>query len=177
MNLFACCFFVCVFFNIVFMSVFLARGEHGWRANTTKFHTDGQYPYNFWSFYCQVRSHIICQCVRVWVWVCVCVCLFVCAHHLSSLHKSFGWNYKLRSSVCMHMYAKRSHTRVKDPKVHVTAPHLWNEPLALHRGSYIALFSAFEQTHCALVVCNSEWVTVALQSTFFNIHRSGYSAL
>ena len=30
----------------------------------------------------------------------------------------------------------------------------------------IALFSASEQTHCALVVCDSEWVTVALHSMF-----------
>ena len=106
-----------VVFYIVFMSVFLARGEHGWCANTAKFHTDGQYPYNFWSFYCQVRSHIICQCVRVWVWVCVCVCLSMCLHmlvwicvyHISFLHTSFGWNYKLRSSVCIHMQKDHIH--------------------------------------------------------------------
>ena len=30
----------------------------------------------------------------------------------------------------------------------------------------IALFSASEQTHCALVVCDSESVTVALHSAF-----------
>ena len=51
---------------------------------------------------------------------------------------------KLQTEVLsVYAYAKRSHTRVKDPKVYVTAPHL-------------ALFSAFEQTHCALVVCNAE---------------------
>ena len=30
-----------------------------------------------------------------------------------------------------------------------------------HDHFYIALFSALEQTHCALVACDSEWVTVA----------------
>ena len=46
----------------------------------------------------------------------------------------------------------------------------------------IALFSALEQTHCALVACGSEWVTVVFSSSFifnflytarfFNIHSS-----
>ena len=31
-----------------------------------------------------------------------------------------------------------------------------------HLHTYIALFSASKQTSCALVACNSEWVTVAL---------------
>ena len=31
----------------------------------------------------------------------------------------------------------------------------------------IALFSSSEQTHCALAVCDTEWATVALQSTFW----------
>ena len=31
----------------------------------------------------------------------------------------------------------------------------------------IALFSSSEQTHCALVVCDTEWATVALHSTFW----------
>ena len=40
-----------------------------------------------------------------------------------------------------------------------------------------ALFSASEQTHCALV-CDSERVTITLHSAFFlNIYRSGYSAV
>ena len=41
------------------------------------------------------------------------------------------------------------------------------------------LFSASEQTHCALVVCDSERVTISLHSAcfFFNIYRSGYSAV
>ena len=30
---------------------------------------------------------------------------------------------------------------------------------------------------CTLVICNSEWVTVALHSMFWNIHQSGYSAV
>ena len=34
---------------------------------------------------------------------------------------------------------------------------------------YIVLFSALEQTHCALVACDSYWVTVASYSTFFLI--------
>ena len=35
----------------------------------------------------------------------------------------------------------------------------------LHSGNYTALFSASEQTHCALVICNCEWGAVALHST------------
>ena len=31
----------------------------------------------------------------------------------------------------------------------------------------IALLSAFEQTHYSVVICDSEWITVSLQSTFF----------
>ena len=31
----------------------------------------------------------------------------------------------------------------------------------------IALFSSSEQTHCALAVCDTEWATVALHSTFW----------
>ena len=45
---------------------------------------------------------------------------------------------------------------------------------------YIALFSASEQTHCTLVVCDSEWVTVALShhSAILNIHQwCAYSAV
>ena len=38
---------------------------------------------------------------------------------------------------------------------------------------YIALFSALEQTHCALVACGSEGVTVSYYSAFINVHRSG----
>ena len=51
----------------------------------------------------------------------------------------------------------------------------------------MALFSASKQTHFIQFVCDSEWVTVALHSffffffllflSFFNIHRSGYSAV
>ena len=44
----------------------------------------------------------------------------------------------------------------------------------IDRG-YIALFSALEQTHCALVACDSEWVTVAFHSEFSNIHPNGVS--
>ena len=36
-----------------------------------------------------------------------------------------------------------------------------------HNGDYIVPFSASKQTHCALVICGSEWVTVALHSTCF----------
>ena len=35
------------------------------------------------------------------------------------------------------------------------------------------LFSTLEQTYWALAVCDSEWVTVAFYSAFFNIHQSG----
>ena len=38
---------------------------------------------------------------------------------------------------------------------------------------YIALFFALEQTHCALVACDSESVTAAFYSAFFYIHPSG----
>ena len=31
-----------------------------------------------------------------------------------------------------------------------------DEPQVLHNGNYRALFSASDQTHCALVVCDSE---------------------
>ena len=31
----------------------------------------------------------------------------------------------------------------------------------------VTLFSASEQTHCPLVICNSEWVTVALHNMFW----------
>ena len=37
----------------------------------------------------------------------------------------------------------------------------------------IAPFSTSQQIHCSLVVCDSEWVTIAVHSTFLNIHRSG----
>ena len=37
----------------------------------------------------------------------------------------------------------------------------------LHNGKYTVLFSTSEQTHCALVVCNSKWLTVALHSMFW----------
>ena len=33
------------------------------------------------------------------------------------LQKSFQWDYKLRSPMCIYMLAKRSHTHVKDPVV------------------------------------------------------------
>ena len=36
----------------------------------------------------------------------------------------------------------------------------------------IAIFFVSEQTYCARVICNSEWVTVALRSAFLNIHQS-----
>ena len=36
-----------------------------------------------------------------------------------------------------------------------------------------APFCASQQIHCSLVVCDSEWVTIAVHSTFLNIHRSG----
>ena len=42
--------------------------------------------------------------------------------------------------------------------------------------SYLALFSALDQTHCALVVCGSKWVTIFFYSTFLNIHWHGVLA-
>ena len=41
----------------------------------------------------------------------------------------------------------------------------------------MAPFSASEKIHFALVVCDSEWMTVALHRAFLSIHRSGYSAV
>ena len=38
---------------------------------------------------------------------------------------------------------------------------------ALHNGPTIALFSGSEQTHCGLVLFDSERVTVALHSAFW----------
>ena len=35
-----------------------------------------------------------------------------------------------------------------------------------------AIFFVSEQTYCARVICNFEWVTVALRSAFLNIHQS-----
>ena len=40
---------------------------------------------------------------------------------------------------------------------------------------YMVLFSAFEQTHCCLVACDSKWVTTFLQRAL-NIHQSGVVA-
>ena len=44
--------------------------------------------------------------------------------------------------------------------------------------SYMALFSALEQTHCALVACDSEWVTVAfhpngVSTALFGFYMAG----
>ena len=44
---------------------------------------------------------------------------------------------------------------------------------ALCNGNYIALISASARIHCALVVRNSERVTVVLHSTFLKFHWSG----
>ena len=38
---------------------------------------------------------------------------------------------------------------------------------------YLALFSTLEQTHCTLVMCNSEWVTCAFYCIFLNIYWNG----
>ena len=38
---------------------------------------------------------------------------------------------------------------------------------------YKALFSTLEQTHCALVACDSKWVAVAFYSAFLNFHKGG----
>ena len=38
---------------------------------------------------------------------------------------------------------------------------------------YIAIFSALEQTHCTLVVCDCEWMTVAFYNAFLNTILSG----
>ena len=53
----------------------------------------------------------VCVCVCV-LCACVCVCVCVC------VNKSFRWDYKLRSPVCIHVQ-KRSHTHIKDSVVHV----------------------------------------------------------
>ena len=50
-----------------------------------------------------------------------------------------------------------------------------------HNGDYIVPFSASKQTHCALVICGSEWVTVALHSVFWIstevVYLHSYSAV
>ena len=49
----------------------------------------------------------------------------------------------------------------------------WQLPSWFSRGImiidrfYIALFSSLEQTHCAYVVCDSEWVTVFFYNAYF----------
>ena len=42
----------------------------------------------------------------------------LCVWPLCTLQKSFGWDYKLRSPVCIHMQ-KDQHAHVKDPVVHM----------------------------------------------------------
>ena len=49
-------------------------------------------------------------------------------------------------------------------------------PWALGSGNCIVLLPAPDQTHCALVICNSEWVTYFTER-ILNSHRSGYSAV
>ena len=44
-----------------------------------------------------------------------------------------------------------------------------DEPQALHNGSCIVLFSASKQTHCSLVIFDSEWMIIALHSMFFSV--------
>ena len=55
-----------------------------------------------------------------------------------------------------------------------------DEPWALHNGDHrlIELLSASEQTWCTLVMWDSQWMTVALHSTFcIYIHQPGYSTV
>ena len=49
---------------------------------------------------------------------------------------------------------------------------LGNNMLLMITFIYIALFSALELTHCTLITCDSEGVTVAFCSAFFNSHPS-----
>ena len=55
-------------------------------------------------------------------------------------------------------------------------PHLEMSPKCF-TVTTIALVFASELTHCSLIVCDSEWMTIALYRAFLNIHWSGYSAL
>ena len=48
---------------------------------------------------------------------------------------------------------------------HLSSAIFQDEPSALHSGYYAALFSASEQSHCTLVIHNSEWVSVFKNST------------
>ena len=62
---------------------------------------------------------------------------------------------------------------------HLTQTHRWKWEIWLNNYNktkhddddddcfYIVLFSALEQTHCALVACDSEWVSVAFYSAFW----------
>ena len=52
-------------------------------------------------------------------------------------------------------------------------PHLEISPKCFTMTT-TALFPASKQTHCALVVCNSEWVTCFTQR-IFNIQLSGHN--
>ena len=55
-------------------------------------------------------------------------------------------------------------------------PHLQMSPKSFTMAT-IALFSAAEQTHCALVIFISEWMTAAFKQAVLNIHQSDYSAV
>ena len=50
---------------------------------------------------------------------------------------------------------------------HLSSASFRAEPCALHNDNYIALFAASDQTHCALVVCDSESMTVACSAQVF----------
>ena len=49
----------------------------------------------------------------------------------------------------------------------------WNLLLWLSFSILYTTILRLKQTHCTLVACDSEWVTVVFYSTFLNIHQSG----
>ena len=52
------------------------------------------------------------------------------SNSLQTLQKSFGWDYKPRSPMCIiHMHAKRSHTHDNDPVVHVRVWWIMETPV------------------------------------------------
>ena len=52
---------------------------------------------------------------------------------------------------------------------HLSNPISWDMPQVFHNGNNVPLLSASKQAHCALAVCNSECMIVALHGTFFLI--------
>ena len=57
------------------------------------------------------------------------------------------------------------------------APHLEISPNGVSEWWLYGAILGFQADSLPLVICDTEWVTVALHSAFFSIHWSGYSAV